>query len=251
MTTYGVAETLKELVLSVFLAGREPILGAMWFVYVLFMALCCLSITSWGLNKFFKGIKYEYVRAILLLFICIVSYMLTKFYDITIPRFNNSLTAMWLIYCGYMLKNKFNFIFQNKYICMASLLLVYHIATISGGVQLNSNKYSDVVLLTSSSIAALYVICYFSRKIENSKVGHLLALCGKDSFYIMGLHFVGFKIGTCILACFSIHRNLSDLTAPAENSFLLLVFYWLFAITFSLCFMALFRKVKNIVVSRF
>lgn len=35
----GVAET-------VFLAGREPILGAMWFVYVLFIALCYLSIVS-------------------------------------------------------------------------------------------------------------------------------------------------------------------------------------------------------------
>lgn len=133
---------------------------------------------------------------------------------------------------------------------MASLLLVYHIAIISG-VQLNSYKYSDVVLLTSGSIAALYVICYFSRKIENSKVGHLLALCGKDSFYIMGLHFIGFKIGTYILAYFGIHRNLSTLTAPAGNSFLLLVFYWLFAITFSLCFMALFRKMKKIVVARF
>lgn len=134
---------------------------------------------------------------------------------------------------------------------MASFLITYHIATISGGVPLNSNKYSDVISLTVSAISALYVICYFSRKIENSKVGHLLALCGKDSFYIMGLHFVGFKIGTYILAYFGIHRNLSVLTAPAGNSFLLLVFYWLFAITFSLCFMALFRKVKKIVVAHF
>ena len=136
-------------------------------------------------------------------------------------------------------------IFVWQVFCLSIILLLFR------GVQLNSNKYSDVVLLTSSSIAALYVICYFSRKIENSKVGHLLALCGKDSFYIMGLHFVGFKIGTYILAYFGIHRNLSDLTAPAGTSFLLLVFYWLFTITFSLCFMALFRKMKNIVVSRF
>lgn len=246
MITYGVAKTLKELVLSVFLAGREPILGAMWFVYVLFIALFCLSITSWGLNQFLKGIKYEYARAILLLFICMMSCMLTNFFDITIPRFNNSLTAMWLIYCGYMLKNKFNLIFQNKYICMASFLIIYHIATNSGMVLLNSNKYSDVVSLTASSISALYVICYFSRKIESFKVGQLLALCGKDSFYIMGLHFVGFKIGTYILAYLGIHRDLSELTAPAGNSFLLLVFYWLFAITFSLCFMALFRKIKKL-----
>lgn len=133
MTTYGLVDTLKELALSILLAGREPILGAMWFVYVLFLALCSLSITSWGLNKFFKSIKYEYAMAVSLLVICIASCMLTNLFDFTIPRFNNTLTAMWLIYCGYMLKNKFNLIFQNKYICMASFLITYHIATISGG----------------------------------------------------------------------------------------------------------------------
>lgn len=34
-----------------FLAGREPILGAMWFVYVLFMALCYMSIVSFVISK--------------------------------------------------------------------------------------------------------------------------------------------------------------------------------------------------------
>lgn len=47
MSLWKVGKTVKELGLSVCLAGREPILGAMWFVYVLFIALCGLSIVSW------------------------------------------------------------------------------------------------------------------------------------------------------------------------------------------------------------
>lgn len=114
-----------------------------------------------------------------------------------------------------------------------------------GGVSLNSNKYNDVLTLTVSSVMALYVVCYFSKKIENSHIGHLLSKCGKDSFYIMGLHFLGFKIGSCILSLFGVNTDLASLTAPAGKSFLLLVYYWIFAIVFSLAFMALFRKVKT------
>lgn len=54
MSYWSATQTLKELLLAVCLAGREPILGAMWFVYVLFMALCGFSIISWMVKKAFK-----------------------------------------------------------------------------------------------------------------------------------------------------------------------------------------------------
>ena len=104
--------------------------------------------------------------------------------------------------------------------------------------------------LTISSVMALYVICYFSKKIENSHIGHLLSKCGKDSFYIMGLHFLGFKIGSCILLLFGVSTDLASLTAPAGESLLLLIYYWIFAVAFSLAFMTLFRKVKNVFICR-
>lgn len=42
---------IRNLAEVIFLAGREPVLGAMWFVYVLFMALCYMSIVSLVINK--------------------------------------------------------------------------------------------------------------------------------------------------------------------------------------------------------
>lgn len=251
VTVYSVGKTLKELLLAVCLAGREPILGAMWFVYVLFMALCGLSIISWIVNRIIKrNENKEWVRCFVLLCLCIISCALTNLFDFTIPRFNNTITAMWLIYCGYILKNRLKLQFCNKYVCVISLFAAYHIAIISGGVSLNSNKYNDVLTLTISSVMVLYVICYFSKKIENSHIGHLLSKCGKDSFYIMGLHFLGFKIGSCILLLFGVSTDLASLTAPAGESLLLLIYYWIFAVAFSLAFMTLFRKVKNVFICR-
>lgn len=75
----------------------------------------------------------------------------------------------------------------NGFICYLSYCSNF------GGVSLNSNKYNDVLTLTVSSVMALYVVCYFSKKIENSHIGHLLSKCGKDSFYIMG-HYCPVKV---------------------------------------------------------
>lgn len=36
-------------------AGREPIMGAMWFVYALLFALCGYSVTCWIVNKCKRG----------------------------------------------------------------------------------------------------------------------------------------------------------------------------------------------------
>lgn len=228
----------------------------MWFVYVLFIALCGLSITSKILHLLIKDKKkYEWIRCATLLFFCILSSTMTNLFGFTIPRFNNTFTAMWLIYCGYILKNNFHLNFTNKFICLISILIVYHIATMQGGVLLNANQYHDALTLTISSIAALYIVNYTSQKIEKSYIGHILAFCGKNSFYIMGLHFLGFKLGTIILSWIGIKQNLGELMAPAQSSFVLLLFYLIFSVVFSLLFITSLRQLKAIVehlsISRF
>lgn len=78
---------IKELVLSCCFMGREPILGAMWFVHVLLLALIGLSILSFITRKLFSK-NYEIARGVLLFFICILSCTATNLVGFTIPRFN-------------------------------------------------------------------------------------------------------------------------------------------------------------------
>lgn len=42
---------IEGILKAVFLAGREPVMGAMWFAYVLFIALCYISIISFVIDK--------------------------------------------------------------------------------------------------------------------------------------------------------------------------------------------------------
>lgn len=245
MYYWDFGQLVTHLSLSVCLAGREPILGAMWFVYVLFMALCGFSFVSWLISKIScDRKKHEWMRFFTLLMLCILSCVASRVYGFTIPRCNNVLTAMWLIYVGYVCRNKLLLRFDNKYVCIASALLFYHGVTVIGWIAVGGNYYSDVISLTWMSVAALYVVCYISKQMEHNPVGCFLSCCGRNSFYIMALHLVGFKIGTYTLACVGVDRPLSALIAPAGNSFLLLFYYFLFGVFFSLAFMVVFRKLR-------
>ncbi len=249
MAYRGLVETIKELILAILFAGREPILGAMWFVYVLFLALCGFSVICWGVRKLVKNEEqYEWWRFIIILGVCIVSCTMSNVLDMNIPRFNNTLTVIWLLYCGYMIRRKWKVEFVNKYVAIVGCLFVYHIATTTGGVGLNYNMYHDVVSLTIGSVAALYVICYVSRKIENNFLGTFLSWCGNNSFYIMALHFVGFKMGTLLLLTVGVHKSLAVLTAPAGTSLTLTLFYLMMGVAFPLVFILSFRKVKSLVL---
>lgn len=116
-----------------------------------------------------------------------------------------------------------------------------------GGVSLNGNYYRDTLSLILVSVAALYVICFLSRQLEGHAVGKFLALCGKDSFYIMGLHFVGFKLGTIGLNWCGADLPLAALTAPAGDSLGLLLIYLGFGVLFPVAFMWGFRQIKAVV----
>lgn len=196
--------------------------------------------------------QYEWMRLVALLALCIISCTISNIFSFTIPRFNNTFTAMWLIYSGYMLRNYFQWRFTNIYVCCISGMLLYHNVTILGGVNLNSNDFRDVASLTITSISALYVVCFFSQKMEKNILGRFLEQCGKDSFYIMGLHFVGFKICTLILnLLLGTNKSLTELKAPANDSIILLFTYLSFGVLFPLVFMVIFRNIKSFLRMRF
>lgn len=198
--TYSWIDFVKQTVLAICLGGREPIVGAMWFVYVLFMALIGLSILSWAVRKVAKDDKqYEWVRFIALLTMCIIAGIMSNKYGLTIRRFSNTFTAMLLIYLGKLMYQRLKLSFDNGYMAIACALMAFEVACMLGGVSLNGNEYKDVLQLIVAAPAVLYIIMYIGKKIEKNSVGKAIAYVGRESFYVMALHFVGFKLCSLIL----------------------------------------------------
>lgn len=200
INTYSMMDFAKQTVLAICLGGREPIVGAMWFVYVLFMALIGLSIVSLAIKKIaMNDRQYEWLRCIALLAMCIIAGLLSNKYGLTIRRFSNTFTAMLLIYLGKVMYQKMKFSFDNGYFAIVCALVAFEVACMLGGVALNGNEYKDILQLLVAAPAVLYIIMYIGKHIETNVAGKAIAYVGKESFYVMALHFVGFKLGTLAL----------------------------------------------------
>ena len=89
--------------------------------------------------------------------------------------------------------------FDNGYLAIVCGLVAFEVACMLGGVALNGNEYKDILQLLVAAPAVLYIIMYIGKHIEANVVGKAIAYVGKDSFYVMALHFVGFKFCTLAL----------------------------------------------------
>lgn len=196
---WTLASYLKQSFLIICLAGREPLLGAMWFVIVLFIALCGLSVISYIAKRWSSDrLPFEILRASILFALFLIAYCLSRWNILSVPRFNNSFTAMWLIYLG-MLIRRWNISFDRLLPALIFAAVVVLFTYITRGVSLNENRFDGVVILSLTSFCALYAICYLSRRLTDTKVGNLMAYIGRDSFHIMAYHLIAFKVCTMLL----------------------------------------------------
>ena len=136
VTEWSIMDFGKHLLAAICFAGREPLLGAMWFVYVLFIALYIISAVSWFLKiigKSWDEKTYESLRGLIFLSLAVFGCTLTQLFNFTIPRFNNTLVAVWLIYVGMLVVQKAKFQFNNPISALACGLIAWHSATSRGG----------------------------------------------------------------------------------------------------------------------
>ncbi len=246
VTQWDIYMYIRKIVLALLFFGKEPVLDAMWFVYVLFLALCCLSIVSFAVKKIWRNDNnYRYALFFVLLLLVMISCILTKVYDITIFRVSCTFSAMWLIYIGMLIKQYKKVSFDNPKIAIISFLIAWGSAVMNGGVILVDNIYNDVLSLTITSCACLYVVCYISKRIYRNIIGKIFNEIGKESFTIMALHFIAFKILTLILNLCGIDVNLGQTNPYVGYSVILLVLYTIIGLFLPILFIKVIRSLLS------
>lgn len=175
------------------------------------------------------------------------SCILTNVYGLTVPRFSNAVSVMFLLYIGQQLKGRLRVQFDNPFLFAAALLIVYESSLLTGPVALNHNAYKDVLHLSAGATSALYAVCFLSRKIEKCRIGKWIELCGRESFHIMALHIVGFKLFTMLLMAFGVMDGGLECTMTPRlgNNVLWLACYTVCGMAFPVIFVHAFRKLKS------
>ena len=225
MKPYGLADYIKQIILTLFMANREVIIGPMWYANVLFMALVILALSDWFIRLFVKNDNARVVRLISTLCLMLTSSALTNVAGFTIPRFNNTLTAVFLIDLCQFLYRKLEWKFDNPWVFTIAAVVLLSLP-LYGHLSMTNNYFQDPAFLLIVAICGMYVLYYLSQKMTGSGYTKILSFIGRQSFWIMALHFTGFKIGSAILNLF-INTDVSSLTPTASNAFI--VAFYLFA----------------------
>ena len=225
MKPYGLADYIKQIILTLFMANREVIIGPMWYANVLFMALVILAMSDWFIRLFVKNDNARVVRLIATLCLMLTSSALTNVAGFTIPRFNNTLTAVFLIDLCQFLYRKLEWKFDNPWVFTIAAVVLLSLP-LYGHLSMTNNYFQDPAFLLIVAICGMYVLYYLSQKMTGSGYTKILSFIGRQSFWIMALHFTGFKIGSAILNLF-INTDVSSLTPTASNAFI--VAFYLFA----------------------
>ncbi len=201
MTLFTFTYLIKNILLSVFFMGREPYLAPLWFIYVMFMAFIIIALLAFAIDKFTKSNIKEWhiIMALILSSLCTISLFFTNTLDITIPRCNNVLSAAWLIYVGYCIRNILHIDFTNFYIVLLSLLILFGICSFSQHMALITNSYHDILQITICGFSALYILSFLSKHIEHTLIGRFIAYIGKNSYHIMVLHLISINLFTALL----------------------------------------------------
>lgn len=198
------------------LAAREPLLGAMWFINLMFLGFVIIAILIFALNKFeVSGERKFTLLGFSLFALAIVNSIITQVCDIHILRATPAVNASWLLFIGYFVNNRIKLQYNNKYLFIMSLLLMYEISSVFGCISLADDVFYSLETLTVATLSSLYVLGYIAKKIQNTLIGRALSICGNESYYIMALHLMGFKFATILLNAFGMSKPLDAGYSPA------------------------------------
>lgn len=201
ITTLSVGETAKEFFKICIGMGREPLIGAMWFVVSLMMIQVIYVAMRFVLTKL-KLIAYDNLCVLLVFFLaCIVSRV------VYIPRLSPALLGLIFYHLGFKYKGRDKQLTINSNICILTIVLWLILLYSSFEMQMEYSQKAARYPLYFLATNIIGIICIvLSAKILEAAVGKaarmlsgLLRSIGQKSFDIMALHFCAFKAVSAII----------------------------------------------------
>jgi len=196
---YSLDQIIIWLAAGCVLQTNETLLGAFWFLPVLFVA-CVLfgtSVTlSYKASK--RGRPALFMAAFALLFAAVGLYMNSRGMFLSY-HIQTAFLAVPILYLGWVVKRYFEAIRRCLSLpgCIASGALLYlcvHFHVI--GIELSRNQIGNVFLFYPVSVLGIYFCLCLSEFVKRALpiTRRALVYIGKHSFHYMALHFLVFKL---------------------------------------------------------
>ncbi len=176
-------------------SGGTTFGGALWFLRVMFISSLMYYSVSIFIRKFGNE-KQDILRILISLLISLFGFFLGEKNISLIMNIPSCCSVLWLYEFGRQFKRfvdmKPNVSNSIKYIAIVGFFLLMILnAFIS--IDIGNNKYTSVSGYLIASLSGWIVLFAISDYLKNRFFGNLLMLVGKNSLYIMSLHFLTFK----------------------------------------------------------
>lgn len=189
----------------------EQLTGAFWFIFVLFVVNLLFGVISYFTTKYIKE-NPENFRFFVIFLAFLIGNLATHYYstdshhfpisfyshhfllDYYVVNLYVSLVALLIFYIGYIYRKYDDKIDINLYFVVTAVLFLV-LSSLYGSIEMTANYYLSPSFLILNSLAGIYVnICFAKMVISKNRDHKILEYIGKNTFTIMALHFLSFKL---------------------------------------------------------
>lgn len=173
--------------------GTEQLAGPLWFILSLFTVNLLFVFISYLTTKYIRE-NPEYFRFFVIFLAFLIGNITTHYGFKNYYNLNTSLVALLIFYMGYTFRKLEHKTYFNLYLLIISSLFLV-MSSLYGPIDMASNTYLSPSFLIVNSLAGVYINIHLAKIIVSKKINYtILEYIGKNTFAIMALHFLSFKL---------------------------------------------------------
>lgn len=174
-----------------FLGGNETthLLGGLWYIVAFFQVSVIFTLIHKVASFFEKSIVIE--GGISLLLFIFSNVLLER--GITFPRhLSTALVLVLIFYLGVLYKNK-NITIQFNLSYFLVCIVLLGVFNAFGKIDVGNNEFVNPLFFLSTTLLGVYCVIFVAKTLENKKI-KIFEYIGKNTFTILALHFLAFRI---------------------------------------------------------
>lgn len=241
----GTGETVWELVKNIFFLSSTQLGGALWFIRILFV----ISIGHMFLCAVISKTGHRKLWVTALIIILIAGAQIVDFYHNKMIKGTQPLFVSYLAYLIGIIIKKYNIndkLTKNKIPILIISFTVLWLINSFVRIRVNEGIISNVFFYITASVLGWCLLWTLSCMIKG-KIGEILQYAGKNTMYIVVLHFLSFKIVSYFYLVVTNENILLLASFPVlDRAQYLWIIYVIAGVTVPLMFSYLWGKIKSL-----
>lgn len=233
---YDKSDFIKSFTYIVMFRNKEELLGAIWFIPLLFIVNLVYDILS-------RLLKSKILFSIVIVVLYLISFIFSSYHGYIFKIMSITGVSIFTFFTGQLYKKYELTIERYKFLSIIGIIICFSLS-FEFKIDLASKEFTNPFIYFISSSFGIWFFINVSKVLVNYKWCFFMNLLGENSFHIMALHFLSFKFVSFFISNWIIKENLM-LVFPTINYGNYWVLYAIIGINFPVLLILLVKKIKS------